>query len=200
MATLRERILELVQTERGCTDREIATRLLGRDAPQQAVNQQCRMLETKGLLVRRRRPDGLIANYPGSTVPSAPPPSHLAERFEEDAIKRILDRWLRDQGWEPEISWGHSHGIDIRAKRADRRWLIEVKGEGAHAQARANYFLGVLGDRLKGMTDPDTAYSVALPDLPQFRGLWDRLPSVAKARTGISALFVRSDGTVTESR
>lgn len=206
MATLRERILGLVQAEPACTDREITNRLLGRDAPQQAVNQQCRALETQGLLTRRKRPDGLIANCPGSTVPPAPPPPTRligqppGGRFEEDTIKRILDRWLRDQGWETEISWGHSHGIDINATRAGRRWLIEVKGKGAHAQARANYFLGVLGELLKGMTDPDAAYSVALPDLPQFRALWDRLPAVAKARTGISALFVGSDGTVIEGR
>jgi len=90
--------------------------------------------------------------------------------------------------------------IDYADTRAGRRWLIEVKGEGAHAQARANYFDAVLGQLLKGMTDPDASYSLALPDLPQFRALWDRLPAVAKARTGISALFVRRDGAVIEGR
>jgi len=37
-----------------------------------------------------------------------------------------------------------------------------------------------------------------MPDLPRFRGLWERLPDGAKARVGITALFVRADGTVTE--
>jgi hypothetical protein len=202
VGTLRDRILELVRAEPGCTDREVTDRLLGRGAPQQATNQQCRLLE---VLVRRKRSDGLIANYPASVGPGpVPQASRLSGDnggLGEDAIKRVLDRWLRDQGWETEISWGRrSHGVDIRATLAGRRWLIEVKGEGAHAQARANYFLGVLGELLQGMSDPDAAYSVALPDLPQFRALWDRLPAVAKARTGITALFVRNGGTVFEDR
>jgi len=41
-------------------------------------------------------------------------------------------------------------------------------------------------------------YSIALPDLPQFRGLWSRLPSLAKSRTQITALFVKASGEVDE--
>ncbi len=63
---------------------------------------------------------------------------------------------------------------------------------------RVNYFLGVLGELLQRMTDPAAKYSIALPDLPQFRRLWDRLPELAKQRTGISALFVSESGRVDE--
>lgn len=63
-----------------------------------------------------------------------------------------------------------------------------------------NYFLSILGETLQRMEDPGASYSIALPDLPQFKRLWERLPNAAKARTGISALFVRADGDVTEIR
>jgi hypothetical protein len=50
------------------------------------------------------------------------------------------------------------------------------------------------------MHDTNARYSIALPDMAQFRGLWARLPQLAKERTKISALFVSADGGVTEAR
>ena len=44
--------------------------------------------------------------------------------------------------------------------------------------------------------DSAAAYSIALPDLQQFRNLWARLPTLAKERTQISVLFVTRDGSV----
>ncbi len=41
-------------------------------------------------------------------------------------------------------------------------------------------------------------YSIALPNVGQFRGLWERLPHVAKQRIKITALFVDDGGSVTE--
>jgi hypothetical protein len=64
---------------------------------------------------------------------------------------------------------------------------------------RVNYFLAILGELLQRMDDEATKYSIALPDLPQFRGLWDGLPTLAKTRTGITALFVSQDGSVIET-
>ena len=61
---------------------------------------------------------------------------------------------------------------------------------------RVNYFLHVLGEAPQRMDDPHAAYSIALPDLKQFRNLWGRLPQLAKQRTGITAIFVNEDGNV----
>jgi hypothetical protein len=44
---------------------------------------------------------------------------------------------------------------------------------------RVNYFLGALGEILQRMEDPTAKYSIALPDLQQFRNLWKKLPSLA---------------------
>jgi len=65
---------------------------------------------------------------------------------------------------------------------------------------RANYFIGILGETLQRMDDPAAKYSIAVPDIAQFRGLWSRLPSVAKSRTAITALFVSENGSVEEVR
>ena len=48
------------------------------------------------------------------------------------------------------------------------------------------------------MDDSAARYSIALPDMKQFHGLWSRLPKIAKARTQITALFVASTGAVEE--
>lgn len=61
-----------------------------------------------------------------------------------------------------------------------------------------NYFLTILGEILQRMEDPYAKYSIALPDIQQFRNLWDRLPLLAKVRTGITALFVDENGEATE--
>ena len=65
---------------------------------------------------------------------------------------------------------------------------------------RVNYFIAVLGETLQRMDDANAKYSIALPDMPQFCGLWNRLPRLAKDRTRISMLFVDPDGRVRESR
>jgi hypothetical protein len=63
---------------------------------------------------------------------------------------------------------------------------------------RVNYFVVILGEVLQRMENPAARYSIALPDMRQFRGLWARLPSLAKKRLGITALFVGEDGEVEE--
>ena len=88
--------------------------------------------------------------------------------------------------------------MDIEAVRGGKRWLIEVKGIGSRSAMRVNYFIGVLGETLQRMDHAEAKYSIAVPDVPQFRRLWDRLPDLAKQRTTISALFVTPDGSVIE--
>lgn len=205
MPSLPEQILELVQRYPGKTDREIAEALRGKGAPQQPINQAARTLERRGALLRRRRSDGRIGNYTGSTdqrnepTPSPGPrpsesrPNHGLDALSEDEIKEALVAWLESHGWSTQVAWGRTPGIDIDARRGGSRRVIEVKGPGSRPQMRVNYFLGILGETLQRMSDSDAEYYVALPDLPQFRGLWDRLPKLAKQRTGIHAIFVSTD-------
>ena len=88
--------------------------------------------------------------------------------------------------------------MDIEATRGRERWIIEVKGRGSRSEMRVNYFIGMLGELLQRMDDPEAKYSIALPDLPQFRGLWQRLPGLAKQRTEITSLLVDEAGNVRE--
>jgi hypothetical protein len=118
--------------------------------------------------------------------------------FSEDEVKRALEGCLAAQGWSVEIAWAKTRGIDLHARRNKQRWIIKVKGSGSPDAMRVNYFLGVLGETLQRMDDPNAMYSIALPDLKQFRNLWSRLPELAKERTRISAIFVQSSGIVEE--
>jgi hypothetical protein len=63
---------------------------------------------------------------------------------------------------------------------------------------RVNYFLAIFGETFQRMDDPRARYSIALPKMRQFKGLWFRLPTLAKRRTEISALFVSQNGEVEE--
>jgi len=201
MAALRERILALLRREGGLTDRQIADRLLGAGLPQQSTNQACRQLADLGHIIRRKASDGLIRNWVGE----APAPStrrpEPTDPLSEDALKRALVTWLESMGWTVNrVAWGREQGVDIEASRAGQRWLIEVKGSGSRSAMRVNYFLSALGEALQRMDDPAAKYSVAFPDLQQFRSLGDRLPEGAKQRTGITCLLIYETGRVREVR
>jgi DNA-binding MarR family transcriptional regulator len=207
METLRERILATLAASPGLTDREITNALHGLNAPQQSINQAARALEAQRLISRRRRHDGLIGNFlmattvDAATLPSAVRASavhenHDVEALSEEDIKRRLVAWLAADGWTATVAWAKQHGVDIDARRGEERWVIEVKGPGSRPPMRVNYFVGILGETLQRMNDPDARYSIALPELAQFRRLWERLPELAKTRTGVSAIFVSKAGDV----
>ena len=210
----KERIVFFAIRHPGKTDREITDAVDGKSKNQQAVNRACRELESIGKLQRKTREDGLIGNYPVSALYV----SADAERrgagessgagstredwdgLEEDELKAHLERWLKASGWRTQVAWGRERGVDVEAVSRDgERWLIEVKGCGSRSAMRVNYFIAVLGETLQRMDDANARYSVALPDMPQFRGLWNRLPRLAKDRTRISMLFVDGVGRVRES-
>jgi hypothetical protein len=199
MTALTQRISTLLIERPGLSDREIADSLFGPGTAQQPVNSACHRLASEGLLSRSRRNDGRIGNYLAANKAAADPPMHREDsgpQLGEDSLKQILKIWLEGQGWQVEVKWGRAHGVDIEATRAQERWSIEVKGCGSRPEMRVNYFLMILGETLQRMDDPNRRYSIALPDHPQFRKLWNRLPALAKARTGISALFVTADGKI----
>ena len=207
--TLKQEILQLIERSPGLTDREITERLKGKGRPQQPVNMACRELEGQGRLARltNRMSDNFIGNYPDNNAPYHDEPKRNekstatadagAGHLSEDQLKKILKAWLTRQGWNVEVAWGKQHGIDIEAFREQERWIIEVKGPGSRQPMRVNYFLSILGELLQRMTDEHSTYSIALPDMPQYRRLWERLPTLAKTRTEISILFVNPDGEVT---
>lgn len=202
--TLSERIVELLKQNPGLSDRQIADRLFGVGKPQQPVNIACRNLAERGILRRQSISGNSISNYlTGQQIKtSQDQPSHKRvmdeEHLSEDDIKGILEKWLVAQGWNVKVAWGHVHGIDIDAIKENKRWVIEAKGQGSLNPMRVNYFLGILGEILQRMEDPNAKYSIALPDIQQFRSLWKRLPFLAKSKTGITAIFVDRNGNVNE--
>jgi hypothetical protein len=205
---LRNAILDHLAAEPGLTDRELTNRMFGSAAHPSQVNRACRSLATEGAVERKLRPDGKIGNYLNSMKAAENRIARisadialttgLTDGLSEDEVKRHVVRWLEMAEWRVEVAWGKARGIDINAGRGDARWIIEAKGAGSLQPMRVNYFLAILGELLQRMSDPQAKYSIALPDMAQFRGLWKRLPELAKRRTGISVLFVAADGSVEE--
>ena len=206
MSNMKERIIELLRESGGLSDREITDILVGKVAAQQPINQTCRDLESQGIVVRSKL-DGRIKNFPANKrhelIEEPQGKMSVTESdpsLSEDILKKHLENWLIQNGWKVQVAWGHSQGIDICAVQDSKRWVIEVKGEGSRQPMRVNYFLAILGETLQRMNDPESDYSIALPDLQQFRNLWDRLPVLAKQRTGISILFVDRSGNITHQK
>ena len=207
MTTLTDELLYFVAQNPGKTDREITDALRGCKAAQQPVNQAARLLESKGLMSRRKRSeDGLIGNYIGNSTKSlstqfvSPKKNHDVDALSEEELKTKFSDWLQSEGWVTEVAWGRTPGIDIDARRKGKRWIIEVKGPGSRSPMRVNYFIGIFGETLQRMDDTSAKYSIALPDLKQYRGLWQRLPDLAKKRTGISLLLMSMSGKIEELR
>ncbi|MEX1248175.1 MAG: hypothetical protein WEA61_06790 [Anaerolineales bacterium] len=198
---LNDQIISLLKRDPGLTDREITDVLRGHTFDQQPINGACRGMEKQGKIIRRKRQDGLIGNFLSETNPTneseltdkSPP---INSDFLEDSVKATVKTWLEKDGWEVHVAWGHERGADIESRREGQRWIVEVKGRGRHEQMNANYFLSILGQIIQRMDDPAARYSIALPDIPQFRKLWERLPQLAKERTFLSAIFINADGQV----
>lgn len=204
MLSMAEQLIHFISHHPGISDRELTDFIQGKGKHPSRVNQEARLLEGRGVVVRSRRPDGVIGNYLQGTesVPLHRDTKSQVVRTEsglsEDELKEVLHRWLTQNGWQSQVAWAKARGVDIRATREGQQWLIEVKGLGSRQAMRVNYFIAILGETLQRMADPAAKYSIALPDVPQFRGLWERLPALAKSRTAITALFVTPDGLVTE--
>lgn len=106
--------MDLLIDKEGLTDREITNVILGVNEPQQAVNQVCRALTSKGIIRRIIRRDGLIGNYiiAEETVQKSSPLNQTKQVelrpsiFKEDNLKQILNDFLHADGWETQIAWG----------------------------------------------------------------------------------------------
>lgn len=205
--SLKDEILEAVRAKPGMTDRDLTNKLRGgTTALQQPINQAAHSLESQGLLIRKERHDLKIGNYIGDAdavknghqeaKASMKKNNHDKVALSEDEIKTVLDEKLKSSGWSTSVAWGRRRGIDIDAKQRSDRLIIEVKGPGSRNAMRVNYFLAILGETLQRMNDTNARYMIALPDLAQYRGLWERLPSLAKEKTGISLLLVSPKGDI----
>jgi hypothetical protein len=205
--TLKDRILELLEARSGLTDRQITDILLGPETGQQAANQAARQLYHAGRIVRTLVAGILRNHLPGREPvkldgPAPAQPRESVTRAEasmtEDQVKEALRVWLEAEHWVVAVKLGHDPGIDVAACRDGVRRVIEAKGAGKHDQMRGNFFLRALGELVRRMEDPDALDSLAVLDLAPYRRYWRRLPTLAKQRMRLSALFVTASGCVDE--
>ncbi len=118
--------------------------------------------------------------------------------LQDKRVRQILENFLASERWNPEITAFSKRGVDIDARRNGERWVIRVKVAQCSGSEIVDFFVSVLGEALQRMNEQSCKYSIALPDTKPFRRLWQRLPSLAKTRTGITALFVSPTGVVIE--
>jgi hypothetical protein len=196
MPSLEERVLGMVEATPGLDDDEIAERL---GVVRQQVNQTCRRLVSKGLIVRAPGLRGKIVNERTNApiheeavrLPDTPSATGI---ITEDEVKTAVKEYLEARGYSVEVMWGRERGVDIDARTERHLLLIEAKGEVASQPQKTNYFLGALGELVQRMSDPGADYALALPDQTTYRGLVERLPELAKERLRLRIFFVARDG------
>ena len=64
MTQFQESLVKCVERSPGLSDRQLSEMLLGKGAHPSRVNQEARLLVSRGILRRGRREDGRIGNYP----------------------------------------------------------------------------------------------------------------------------------------
>ena len=202
MATLADRILDAIRY--APLDDDVLARRLG-VGHRQAVNQAARRLEAQGRLRRFTGPDGKIVNaLPDSpaqltselTPPPVVPGGSDHRRITEDEVKEAVRAYLTGRGFDVSVAWDRVRGIDIDARHADgRRYVIEAKAEvGKSGPQQVNYFVSMLGELVQRMDDVQASYGIALPDNRQYRGLVNRLPTLARERLRLAVFWVSREG------
>lgn len=126
----------------------------------------------------------------------AVPRSRDHSRITEDEVKEAVRAHLTSRGFDVVVAWGGVRGIDIDARHADwRRFVIEAKaGVGRTGAQQVNYFVGMLGELVQRMDDAQAWYGIALPDNPQYRGLVNRMPLLARERLRLAVFWVSRTG------
>jgi len=202
------RLMALVHRNPGIALAEAARML---EVRYQQLRQVVLSLERRGLLIRRK--EDVYRLYPlkarakasyedQSTKPTTSPEQAIATHKQgldrsipetEDEVKLRLFRYFEERGAQVEVRYGHLQGPDLVVFQGGRKLVIEAKGIGKHSTMQRNYFLSVLGEILRRMSDPNARYAVAFPDHPQYRRLWNRLPAWVKRHLRLTAFFVGED-------
>ncbi len=105
---------------------------------------------------------------------------------------------LEKDGWRVNISYRRYHGREVVGIKEDRKWIIVVSGTGSYMSLRTKHFAVCLGELLMHTDEDNAKYSVVLPRTSEFLKVWKKFPTLARSRTGISALFIDMDGCIEE--
>jgi len=191
--SLREKIIEYLQTHPEGVDDEALTKALG--VPyRQEVNTICRKLVREGI-VERRPMRGTMHNFlVGQPMPVLPHTgrdeapndvlAHLVWFWEGNVQARVV-AFLKAQGYEIRSSAdtaSHEQGKDIIAERNGSTLWVTVKGypratEKVQPSLQASHwFSAVVFDILKYRNESDSVgLGMALPDFPRYRRLASKI-------------------------
>lgn len=133
----------------------------------------------------------------------------------EAAVQSAVVTWLVGQGWSivrVADTASREHGVDVVARRAGTDLLVEVKGYPSstyatgdragqprkwHPASQARTYFGdaLLAVLVMRDASPDADVMLALPDVPGYRGLFDKVRASLDA-VRVQVVFVSQAGDV----
>jgi len=216
--TVAEDILRALQDNAaGMSDSELAG-LLGKG--HQHVNQACRGLADRGLIIRDNS-RGQIINRGSGTAPPAPEAPASTESPDHDwawegNVQSQVVTHLAATGWSitrVADTGRREQGADIIAQRDGHGLLVEVKGWPSTTYARGeragqakpthpalqatHWFAEVLMSLIRRGAERGQTLAIGLPDMPRYRTLLGEA-GWALDRLDIRIYLVTANGTVRE--
>src|SRR5271157_2508732 len=99
MGELEKDIIRLLERNPGLSDKELAEAIQGHKSSIQYINQNCRGLESQGVVIRQRRDDGLLGNWLNDNRSAHKLLLQVKEEtkavdISEKKIKQILEKYL----------------------------------------------------------------------------------------------------------
>jgi hypothetical protein len=110
----------------------------------------------------------------------------------EGFVQGALDRYFSNLGFSEHC--GTRADIDLRNPSTGLRWVVEAKGD-TKQNAGLDFKTG-LGQLFLGMSDANTLYGIAVPNVPRLRALCVKVPERVRSSLGIHWLVVDADATV----
>jgi hypothetical protein len=201
----------------GMTDAELAALLRKRH---QHINQTCRTLADRGLLIRDDAYGGIINKVSGVTAerqtrePRPPAGSTAQEWTLEGNVQSRMVSHLAKVGWSiiaVANTAQRERGVDIIAEVDGRRMLVEVKGWPSTTYARGeragqpkptppsmqatHWFAELLTSLIRRGAEGGSRLAMGLPDMSRYRNLLGEA-AWALERLGITVYLVAADGAV----
>jgi len=119
----RKRLLDYIECNPGLSDRQLADFLEESDSRQQRVNAETRHLASQGKIVRRKRSDGILGNFPAPAAVSNPT-YNVEAKSGPPSVKASTHQASDAHAAVPECPQDLPSNIEKSVRRLGQLWRV----------------------------------------------------------------------------